>query len=68
MESERLVDTWFERFPLADSTSITPRYRAHGMQKIPQSLTEGLTVHQSTRVDRIYGTKVAFVDGIGFPF
>jgi len=49
-----LVDTWFERFPLADSTSITPRYRAHGgMQKIPQSLTEGLTVHQSTRVDRI---------------
>lgn len=49
-----LVDTWFERFPLADSTSIIPRYRARGgMQKIPQSLTEGLAVHQSTRVDRI---------------
>lgn len=53
-QAKGLVDAWFDRFPRTDSTSIIPRYMARGgLQRIPQALTEGLTVHQSTRVDRM---------------
>lgn len=53
-----LVDAWFDRFPRADATSIDSRYMARGgLQNIPQALTECLTVHQSTRVDRLERVK-----------
>ncbi|MGB0419366.1 MAG: NAD(P)/FAD-dependent oxidoreductase [Opitutales bacterium] len=53
-EAMGIIDSWFDRFPLPDSSASSLRYIGRGgMQRIPQALTEGLTVHQSTRIDRL---------------